>query len=180
MIPSSYVAWGIIGMTIGEVTVAGSTLVVSVSAVTAATGGIVSATNYVLDKVQNTVVNDLAKGGYHKIMPGQTYTTGRMTSSLNLRAWLVRIKKTHHSILIRRSDSSVWTGSTSRNNNIYNVLDNHYFSTWKTETIPINVQIPTETSSTIDENYSIVEPGVSIVESGKEDPSSSWVHVDTK
>jgi hypothetical protein len=48
------------------------TLMVSVGTLTSVAGGLVSASNFVLDRLQTQLVNDLTKGGYHKCLPGQT------------------------------------------------------------------------------------------------------------
>ncbi|CAB9514582.1 expressed unknown protein [Seminavis robusta] len=130
-----------------SVTVAGEAVMVSVSAITAAAGGLVSASNFVLEALQTKLVNDLTKGGYHKLLPGQTYTTQKLSPALNLRVWLVRIHKTENAILIKRCDSSVWTGTKPGSANIYRVRDKLQFRHWKShETIPTNYQyIPKET-----------------------------------
>mmetsp|Transcript_25863 Transcript_25863/g.37917 ORF Transcript_25863/g.37917 Transcript_25863/m.37917 type:complete len:238 (-) Transcript_25863:219-932(-) len=171
---SSGAAWGVIPRIVGTVTVgaADTTLVVSVGALAAAASGVVSATNWALDRTQNKIVADFSRGGYHKILPGQTYTSHKRALALNLRAWVVRIQQTPDAIIIRRSDASVWTGSVDGSNVNYNVMDRKHFSKWRTETIPIRIQVPSETPSDFDEEYSLVHGGIN---SKSEDVS--WVHV---
>ena len=125
-----------------SLTVAGEmTLVVSVSTLTAAAGGLVSASNFVLEQLQTRLVNDLTKGGYHKCLPGQTYTTAKVSPALNLRAWLVRIQRTPQAIIIKRCSASVWSGSKPGSQSVYRVLDKKTFPKWtKHETIPIQYQ----------------------------------------
>ena len=124
-----------LGTAAGELSVA-----VSVSTLTAAAGGFVSASNFVLDQLQTQLVHDLTKGGYHKCLPGQTYTTCKLSPALNLRAWVVRISRTDKAIIIQRCSASVWTGNTD------NVLNKTTFPKWtKHETIPIQFEhTPTE------------------------------------
>ena len=125
-----------------SVTIAGeASVLISVSTLTAAAGGFVSATNFVLEQLQTQLVNDLAKGGYHKLLPGQTYTTQKLTPGLNLRAWIVRIQKTDHAIIIKRGDASVWSGPKPGSRAVYRVLDKRVFSQWTNhETIPIGYE----------------------------------------
>lgn len=147
---SGGVALGSLPATV-SLTVAGEmTLAVSVSTLTAAAGGLVSASNFILDQLQTKLVNDLTKGGYHKCLPGQTYTTPKLSPALNLRAWLVRIQRTPEAIIIKRCSASVWTGGKPGSQSVYRVLDKHTFPKWtKHETIPIKYQhMPEEVGST--------------------------------
>lgn len=179
---SGAAALGKIGITVAELTVAECTLTITVSSISAVAGTIVSATNWALDVLQTKTVSDFAKGGYHKILPGQTYTSGKKSLALNMRVWLVRIRRTPTCIVIRRSDSSVWSGCKQERNNIYNVMDARYFSKWNAETIPApaDVQLPIalEHPSEVDEEYSIVD---SVIDTHctEHETSSSWVQVDT-
>lgn len=174
---SGGVAWGAVPGVL-SLSVAEYTLVVSVSTITAAAGGLVSATNWVLDSVQTKLVADLAKGGYHKLLPGQTYTSRKTSLSLNMRAWVVRIQRTPDAIIIRRCNTSVWSGPTYGSNNTYNVMDKKCFSNWRNETIPIRAEIPKETASTFDEQYSVIDSGVDF--HFTEEASSSWIQVDAE
>jgi hypothetical protein len=57
--------------------------------------------------LQNNFVADFSKGGYHKLLPGQTFTTSQKTTlGLNLRVWVIRIQTTEQAIIIQRSKSS--------------------------------------------------------------------------
>mmetsp|Transcript_11867 Transcript_11867/g.18206 ORF Transcript_11867/g.18206 Transcript_11867/m.18206 type:complete len:237 (+) Transcript_11867:244-954(+) len=174
---SSGAASGMIPGVVGITLAAEYTLVVSVSTLTAVAGGVVTTTNWVLDRVQNQVVADLSKGGYHKILPGQTWTSARMTCALNLRAWVVRIQKTEHAVIIRRASSSVFTGSIPGSSSVYSVMDT--FSNWRIETIPVKEVVPKETPAKNDEQYSLLDAGKAFALSDcpEEDPSSSWVQV---
>eukprot|EP00565_Helicotheca_tamesis_P004635 CAMPEP_0185731312 /NCGR_PEP_ID=MMETSP1171-20130828/12541_1 /TAXON_ID=374046 /ORGANISM="Helicotheca tamensis, Strain CCMP826" /LENGTH=229 /DNA_ID=CAMNT_0028400549 /DNA_START=172 /DNA_END=861 /DNA_ORIENTATION=+ len=178
---SSGAAYGIIPRIAGTITVGGTaaaaetTLVVTVGALTAAASGVVSATNYALDKVQNRVVSDFSRGGYHKLLPGQTFTSAKYSPSFNLRAWVVRIQQTNDAIIIRRADASVWTGAANGSNVNYNVMDRTYFTKWRTETIPIRVHVPTETPADFDSEYSMLNAGETQLNCTEEDVS--WVHV---
>jgi hypothetical protein len=132
----------------------GQAMMLSVNAMTAAAGGMVSASNYVLDALQTRLVQDLTKGGYHKCLPGQTYTLSGVTPGLNLRAWLVRIQKTETSIFIQRCDASVWTG------NVYRVMDQVQFRHWKSqETIPLLRQPTTNNNNSTEEDPCLTEDG---------------------
>jgi hypothetical protein len=159
---------GVIGVTAAE----WAGVSVSVSAISSAAGALVSASNWVLDTLQNKFVADLSEGGYQKLLPGQTFTTSQKTIGLNLRTWVIRIQKTEKAILIRRANSSVWTGATNGNTNIYNVTDKKYFKNWRTETIPVEVHIESQTESG---GYTMVgsaEPECRLTE------SITWIHVD--
>jgi hypothetical protein len=112
-----------------------------VSTLTAAAGGLVSASNFILEHLQTKLVTDLTKGGYVKCLPGQTYTTGKVSPAMNLRAWLVRIQRTPQAIIIKRCSASVWSGSKPGSQTVYRVLDKKTFPKWtKHETIPIEYQ----------------------------------------
>lgn len=106
------------------------TLSIPVATITAAAGGIVSASNYCLDKFQTQLVTDLTKGGYHTCLPGQTYTSSAVTPALNLRAWLVRIQRTPQAIIIKRCSGSVWSGRKPGQHSLYRVLDKSVFRQW--------------------------------------------------
>ena len=169
---SGAASMGVIGVTAAEWVVAEQTLMVSVSAMSSAAGALVSASNWVLDAVQNKFVADFSKGGYKKLLPGQTFTTSQKTLGLNLRAWIIRIQKTEQAIIIRRANSSVWTGATNGSTNTYNVTNNMYFKNWRTETIPVEVHIDSQTES---DGYTIVGstgPECRLIE------NNTWIHVE--
>jgi hypothetical protein len=161
----------------------GGQALLSVNALTTAAGGVVSASHFVLDHLQTKLVSDLTKGGYHKCLPGQTYTTPPVTPGLNMRAWLVRIQKTDRHLLIQRCDASVWSGHD------YRVMDKRQFRHWKSqETIPL-VAIKQPTSHNVleeDEDYTLLESDMlpchcKIVEQGTNDwnDDEAWIQVDT-
>lgn len=132
---------GILSVSVATGAEAAAVISISVSTLTAAAGGFVSATNFVLEQLQTQLVNDLAKGGYHKLLPGQTYTTQKLTAGLNLRAWVVRIQKTEQAIIMKRCDASVWSGAKPGSRTLYRVLDKSVFSHWTNhETIPIRYE----------------------------------------
>jgi hypothetical protein len=169
---SGAASMGVIGVTAAEWVVAEQTLMVSVSAMSSAAGALVSASNWVLDTVQNKFVADFSNGGYHKLLPGQTFTTSQKTLGLNLRAWIIRIQKTEQAIIIRRANSSVWTGATNGSTNTYNVTNKKYFKNWRTETIPVEVHIESQTES---DGYTMVGsagPECRLTE------NNTWIHVD--
>jgi hypothetical protein len=171
---SGAASMGMIGVTAAEWVVAEQTLMVSVSAMSSAAGALVSASNWVLDTVQNKFVADFSKGGYHKLLPGQTFTTSQKTLGLNLRAWIIRIQKTKQAIIIRRANSSVWTGATNRSTNIYNVTNQKYFKNWRTETIPVQVQHITSQTESAD-GYTMVGSAGPECRLTKH---TTWIHVD--
>jgi hypothetical protein len=171
---SGAASMGVIGVTAAQWAVAEQTLMISVSTMSSAAGALVSASNWVLDTVQNKFVADFSKGGYHKLLPGQTFTTRQTTLGLNLRAWIIRIQKTEQAIIIRRANSSVWTGATNGSTNTYNVTNKKYFKNWRTETIPVEVQ-HIESSQTESDGYTMVGsagPECRLTE------HKTWIHVD--
>jgi hypothetical protein len=174
---SGAASMGVIGVTVTKWAVAEQTLVVSVSAMASAAGALVSASNWVLDTVQNKFVADFSKGGYQKLLPGQTFTTSRKTPMVcfNLRAWVIRIQKTEKAIIIRRANSSVWTGATNGGTNTYHVTNQKYFTNWRMETIPVEVEVHIATSQTESDGYTMVGsagPECRLTE------HMTWMHVD--
>mmetsp|Transcript_18219 Transcript_18219/g.21034 ORF Transcript_18219/g.21034 Transcript_18219/m.21034 type:complete len:259 (-) Transcript_18219:38-814(-) len=144
---------GVVGITTTTTAAAAAEIVISVKILTAMAGGFVSTTNWYLDRVQNQIVADLSKGGYTKLLPGQTFTSQRYRAiGLNLRAWVIRIQKTEHSILLRRTSASVFTGTMPGSISVYPIIasastsvrqsGNSVFKKWRTETIPIKETIP--------------------------------------
>ena len=78
-----------------------TTILVSMSSLTTAANGLVTASTYLLETCQTKLVADLTKGGYHKVLPGQTYTTRHwLPVATNLRAWVIRIQSSESSILV--------------------------------------------------------------------------------
>uniref|UniRef100_A0A7S4JN49 Uncharacterized protein n=1 Tax=Odontella aurita TaxID=265563 RepID=A0A7S4JN49_9STRA len=172
---SGAASWGAVQLTskVAELTVAEYTIAISASTVATAAGGIVSAAKWVLEEVQNKMVVDLTKGGYSKLLPGQTYTSGKLPMSLNMRVWVVRIKQTESSIIVRRSNCSVWSGQTIR------VMDKQSFGKWRVEVIPVSMDtcLPKETTDA-DEQYAVIESQVPF-SSEEDEVDSSWVSVDS-
>jgi len=141
-------------------TVTGATAVggeIAVATITAVAGGFVSASNYCLDRYCLKLVHDLTKGGYHTLLPGQSFTSKSVSPGLNLRAWLVRIHRTPHSIEIKRCSGSVWSALRPGENKVYRVLDKTVFRTWTKhyESIPMpteNLLTHSASSDTVDNN----------------------------
>jgi hypothetical protein len=111
-------------------------------------------------------------GGYQKLLPGQTFSTRQNMLGLNLRAWIIRIQKTDQAVVIRRANSSVWTGATIGSTNIYKVTNKKYFKNWRTETIPVEVHIESQTESDGYTMVGSVGPECRLTE------NNTWIHVD--
>mmetsp|Transcript_37642 Transcript_37642/g.82448 ORF Transcript_37642/g.82448 Transcript_37642/m.82448 type:complete len:224 (-) Transcript_37642:317-988(-) len=180
---SGAAAWGIINATIVEMAVAQYTVVVTASAIASATGGLVSATNWALESLQNKLVADLSRGGYSKLLPGQLYTTGRKPVAFNMRCWIIRIRREENAIVIQRSNASVWTSRRPGGIATHNVTDRTLFSKCRMERIPVEINVSCDDDDDggqLDNN----KEGFSIVRSGQEicfdeDTEESWVQVDT-
>lgn len=179
---SGAAAWGIINAKIVEMAVAEYTLVITASAVASATGGFVSSINWALESLQNKLVTDLSRGGYSKLLPGQTYTTGRKPIALNMRAWVIRIRRLENAIVIQRANSSVWTSRRPGGITTYSITDREVFSKWRTESIPIEINVSCDDDGDGGDEQPSNE-GFTVVRSGQdfrfvEDTEESWIQVD--
>ena len=180
---SGAAAWGIVNATIVEMAVARYTVVVTASALASATGGLVSATNFALESLQSRLVADLSRGGYTKLLPGQSYTTGRKPVALNMRCWIMRIKREENAIVMERSNASVWTSRRPGGIATHNVTDRKLFRKCRIETIPVEITVSCDDDND-DEQSDNENEGFSLVRTREEfcfveDTEESWVQVDT-
>eukprot|EP00923_Selenidium_pygospionis_P015489 GHVN01027046.1.p1 GENE.GHVN01027046.1~~GHVN01027046.1.p1 ORF type:complete len:260 (-),score=28.46 GHVN01027046.1:93-872(-) len=92
-------------------------------------------------KMEQLMIEDWLEQGYNLIKPGQRYTSGEKSLSLNMRAYVVRLKRENDKITVLRSDSSVWTGPTDGSNINYNIMDTEYFDEWERQVVPFSLNV---------------------------------------
>jgi len=127
----------------GSVAVAGTTLTYSALA-----GATTAVTSVLANTITKTVLADFEKSmesgymkeGYAKVNPGERWTSGSQTLSLNLRMWLTRLDGDGKTLSIRTADSSVWAGSTAGSDRLYTASDTNYFAFETMDTYNVDIK----------------------------------------